>query len=134
MVGSDPPAEGGMGVHMPPLHDADRGIPNRGVAPDTGHKLRIGIATPATVPQLQGSQRHTEALARTWNRQFRAHAHRCLMCTPRSAPTHADLVQFGRDPRQARVLKHGVMREEAPHEQFLTSGRWVGNVLGTSAR
>ena len=53
MVGSDPPAEGGMGVHMPPLHDADRGIPNRGVAPDLpADKLRSGVAAPAAVPQL----------------------------------------------------------------------------------
>ena len=28
--GSDPPAEGGMGVHMPTLPDADRGIPKGG--------------------------------------------------------------------------------------------------------
>ena len=35
MVGSDPPAEGGMGVHMPPLHDADRGIPIGGSLPST---------------------------------------------------------------------------------------------------
>ena len=76
-----------MDVHMRTLPDADLGIPKGGVAPDTGHKLRIGIATPAAVPQLQGNQRHTEALSRTWNRQFRAHAHRCLMCTPRSART-----------------------------------------------
>ena len=39
-----------MGVHMPPLHDADRGIPNRGVAPIHGRKVRIGIAAPAAVP------------------------------------------------------------------------------------
>ena len=65
MVGSDPPAEGGMGVHMPPLHDADRGIPNRGVAPFFGRKLRSGVAAPAAVPQLQDRQPHKEALART---------------------------------------------------------------------
>ncbi len=52
MAGSDPPAEGGMGVHMPTLPDADRGIPKGGVAPVHGRKLRIGIAAPAAVVQL----------------------------------------------------------------------------------
>ena len=52
MVGSDPPAEGGMGVHMPPLRDADRGIPKGGVAPIYGRKLQSGVAAPTAVPQL----------------------------------------------------------------------------------
>ena len=52
MAGSDPPAEGGMGVHMPALPDADRGIPKGGVAPFFGRKLRSGVAAPAAVPQL----------------------------------------------------------------------------------
>ncbi len=42
-----------------------------------GRKLRSGIAAPATVVQPQSSQRHTEPLARTWKRWFRAHAPRC---------------------------------------------------------
>ena len=49
--------------------------------PVHGRKLRIGIAAPVTVVQPQGSQRHTKALARTWDWRFRAHAPRCLMCT-----------------------------------------------------
>ena len=65
MVGSDPPAEGGMGVHMPILRDADRGIPNRGVAPIYGRLPRSAAAAPAAVPQLQDRQLHKEALART---------------------------------------------------------------------
>ena len=64
--GSDPPAEGGMGVHMPTLPDADRGIPKGGVAPFYGRVPRSGSGVSAAVPQLQDSQRHTEALARTW--------------------------------------------------------------------
>ena len=52
MAGSDPPAEGGMGVHMPALPDADRGIPKGGVAPFFGRKLRSGVAAPPAVPQL----------------------------------------------------------------------------------
>ena len=43
-----------MGVHMPTLPDADRGIPKGGVAPFFGRKLRSGVAAPAAVPQLQG--------------------------------------------------------------------------------
>ena len=50
--GERPPAEGGMGVHMPALPDADRGIPKGGVAPFFGRKLRSGVAAPAAVPQL----------------------------------------------------------------------------------
>ena len=50
--GERPPAEGGMGVHMPTLRDADRGIPKGGVAPFFGRKLRSGVAAPAAVPQL----------------------------------------------------------------------------------
>ncbi len=52
MAGSDPPWESGMGVHMPTLPDADRGIPKGGVAPIYGRKLRSGIAAPPAVPQL----------------------------------------------------------------------------------
>ena len=55
-----------MGVHMPTLHDADRGIPKGGVAPFYGRMPRSGGGAPAAVPQRQDSQRHTEALARTW--------------------------------------------------------------------
>ena len=50
--GERPPAEGGMGVHMPTLPDADQGIPKGGVAPFFGRKLRSGVAAPAAVPQL----------------------------------------------------------------------------------
>ena len=50
MAGSDPPAEGGMGVHMPALPDADRGIPKGGVAPFYGRKLWSSVAAPAAVP------------------------------------------------------------------------------------
>ena len=50
--GERPPAEGGMGVHMPTLPDADRGIPKGGVAPFFGRKLRSGVAAPPAVPQL----------------------------------------------------------------------------------
>ena len=78
-----------MGVHMPALPDADRGMPRRGVAPIHGRKLRIGIAAPVAVVQPQGGRRHTEALSRTGNRDFRAHAPRCLMCARGSASTLA---------------------------------------------
>ncbi len=50
--GATPRPEGGMGVHMPTLPDADRGIPKGGVAPFFGRKLRSGVAAPAAVPQL----------------------------------------------------------------------------------
>ena len=50
--GERPPAEGGMGVHMPTLRDADRGIPKGGVAPFFGRKRRSGVAAPAAVVQL----------------------------------------------------------------------------------
>ena len=50
--GERPPGEGGMGVHMPTLRDADRGIPKGGVAPFFGRKLRSGVDAPAAVPQL----------------------------------------------------------------------------------
>ena len=79
-----------MGVHMPALPDADRGIPKGGVAPFFGRKLRSGVAAPPAVPQLQDSQAHKGALARTWEWRFGAHAPRCLMCTRRSAPALAD--------------------------------------------
>ena len=81
MVGSDPPAEGGMGVHMRTLPDADRGIQEGGVAPIYGRELQSGVAIPAAVSQLQDSQPHKEALARTSKWRFGAHAPRCLMCT-----------------------------------------------------
>ena len=55
-----------MGVHMPTLPDADRGIPKGGVAPFYGRMPRSGGGAPAAVPQRQDSQRHTEALTRTW--------------------------------------------------------------------
>ena len=42
-----------------------------------GYLDRSGIAAPATVVQPQSSQRHTEPLARTSQRWFRAHAPRC---------------------------------------------------------
>ncbi len=54
-----------MDVHMPALPDADLGIPKVGVAPIYGRKLRSGIAASAPVPQLQDSQPHKGALART---------------------------------------------------------------------
>ena len=79
-----------MGVHMPTLPDADRGIPNRGVAPVNGRVPRSGNTVPAAVSQLQENQPYTETLARTWKWRFGAHAPRCLMCTRRSAPTLAD--------------------------------------------
>ena len=41
-----------MGVHMPALPDADRGIPKGGVAPIYGRERRSGVAAPAAVPQL----------------------------------------------------------------------------------
>ena len=53
-----------MGVHMPTLRDADRGIP-KGGAPVHGRLPRSGSGAPAAVVQLQDSQPHTEALART---------------------------------------------------------------------
>ena len=67
MDGSDPPWEGGMGVHMRTLPDADRGIPKGGVAPFYGPVTRSGNTVPAAVSQLQENQPYTEALARTWN-------------------------------------------------------------------
>ena len=85
-----PPAEVGLGVHMPTLPGADRGIPQGGVAPVNGRVPRSGNTVPAAVSQLQESQPYTEALARTWKWRFGAHAPRCLMCTRRSAPTRAD--------------------------------------------
>ena len=54
-----------MGVHMPTLPDADLGIRRGGVAPIYGRKLWSSVAAPAAVPQLQDSQPHKEALART---------------------------------------------------------------------
>ena len=48
MVGSDPPAEGGMGVHMRTLPDADRGIQEGGVAPATA--APSGTASPVLRP------------------------------------------------------------------------------------
>ena len=41
-----------MGVHMPTLRDADRGIPKGGVAPIYGRELRSGNTVPAAVSQL----------------------------------------------------------------------------------
>ena len=79
-----------MGVHMPTLPDADRGIPKGGVAPVHGRMLRSGSGAPAAVVQLQDSQPHTEALAHTENWLLGAHAPRCLMCTRRSALALAD--------------------------------------------
>ena len=74
---------------MVPLLGAGH-IPKGGVAPIYGRKLRSGVAAPAAMPQLQDSQAHKGALARTWKWRFGAHAPRCLMCTRRSAPTLAD--------------------------------------------
>ena len=54
-----------MDVHMRTLPDADLGIPKGGGAPVHGRKLRSGVVAPAAVPQLQDSQQHKEALART---------------------------------------------------------------------
>ena len=79
-----------MGVHMPTLRDADRGIESGGSLPSTAESSGAASAAPAAVPQLQDSQQHKEALARTWEWRFGAHAPRCLMCTRRSASAPGD--------------------------------------------
>ena len=62
-----------MGVHIQPSPMPYQASKEGG---RSGHarKLRRGIAAPATVVQPQSSQRHTEPLARTSQRRFRAHA------------------------------------------------------------
>ena len=62
-----------MGVHMPTLPDADRGIPKGGVAPVHGLKFQIGIAAPATVVQPQGGQRLANSSTRPSEGRFRVH-------------------------------------------------------------
>ena len=47
-----------------------------------------------------------------------------------SACERADLLQLGREPRQAGVLEHVVEREQAPHEHFIGSGPAVAEVFG----
>ena len=54
-----------MDVHMRTLPDADLGIPKGGVAPFYGPVPRSGNTVPAAVSQLQDSQPHKGALART---------------------------------------------------------------------
>ena len=122
MVGSDPPAEGGMGVHMPTLRDADRGIPNRGVAPVTGRKLRIGIAAPAAVVQPQGSQQPTEALACTWNRRFPC------TCTP-LYDVHASI---GIDPSRSASkvrLQTAVLSVVSWQPSIVAPGSTIGKAI-----
>ena len=53
IVGSDPAAEGRMGMHIATLPDADRGMPRGGVAPVHGRGARIGIGAPLAVVQPQ---------------------------------------------------------------------------------
>ena len=63
LAGSDPAAEGRMGMYIAILPDADRGMPRWGVAPSHGLDGRIGIAAPAAVAQPPARQRHTEPAA-----------------------------------------------------------------------
>ena len=68
-----------------PVRRASRTSPSKAGVPPMGWgrrppspgRDRSGIAAPATVVQPQSSQRHTEPLARTSQRRFRAHAPRC---------------------------------------------------------
>ena len=62
-----------MGVHMHTLPDADRGIPEGGVAPVHGLKFQIGIAAPATVVQPQSGQRLANSSTRPSEGRFRVH-------------------------------------------------------------
>ena len=58
-----------MGMHMPILPDADRGMPRVGVAPYHGRIFRSGVAAPAAVAQLQCGQPHPDAPGCTSERQ-----------------------------------------------------------------
>ena len=90
-----------MGVHMPTLPDADLGIRRGGVAPVYGRVLWSGRGAPAAVPQLQDSQTHKGAPARTSKWPF------CATCTPLSH-VHSPI---STDPRRSafKVRLHGVV-------------------------
>ena len=57
MAGSDPPAEGGMGVHMSTLPDAVPGIPKGGSLPSTAVLPSAAPATGWRRTQLQATAR-----------------------------------------------------------------------------
>ena len=76
------PSKAGAAMGGAAAHAAKPGMrpswaPKEGGRSGHGRKLRSGIAAPATVVQPQSSQRHTEPLAHTSQRWFRAHAPRC---------------------------------------------------------
>ena len=55
--GERPPAEGGMGVHMPTLRDAERGIETGGSLPSTSVLPSAAQAAGWQRPQLQATAR-----------------------------------------------------------------------------
>ena len=77
IAGPERPPDGGwMGVHIQPSPMPCQASKEGGRS-GHGRKLRSGTADPVAGVQPQSSQRHTEPLARTSRRRFRAHAPRC---------------------------------------------------------
>ena len=86
--------EGGMGVHMPTVGDADPGIPNRGVAPVHVRPARCGAAGTTAGPQTVGNPATWRDSPCTSNRHFLAHTPHCLMCACGSARSLADPISI----------------------------------------
>ncbi len=76
-------------------------MPIGGVAPDLSRAPRGQLAAGAAEPQPQCSQRHKKECVFAGERPSGAHAHDCLMCTPRSARNVRDR---GAHPRGAETL------------------------------
>ena len=104
--GSDPPGRVGVGVHIPTLPDADRGIPKWGVAPVHGLEARIGIAAPMAVAQPQTVQQLAESVPCTSETRFPAHRLRCHMCASGSA-SGASKTAFKSQLRARRSSRSG---------------------------
>ena len=92
MVGSDPPAEGGMGVHMPTLPDADRGIQQGGVAPATA--APSGTASPLRRPWCNRNA------ASDMRNRWRAHGSGVFVYMHADVDVHA---RHATDPRRSVV-------------------------------
>ncbi|MDE2794932.1 MAG: hypothetical protein OXL34_08960 [Gemmatimonadota bacterium] len=78
LAGSDPVAEGRMGMYIAILPDADRGMPRRGVAPSHGQGARTGIGA----PWPEGNRKRTSGI---WSRRLVHRGRDFVSVDPRSA-------------------------------------------------
>ena len=104
--------EGGMGVHMPALRNADPGIPKTGSLPSTSGFPGAARPLPRQGRKPQRTQRLGKTSPYKSNRLSRAHTSHCLMCACGSARNLADPIsnfprQAAQDPRRETAESRG---------------------------